>query len=427
LSTASLRELVERLGASSRALAALGAAVQARAAATPLDPAIRARVDEVLDALGARRLVEQNDPAELRPVLGAIRTELFLGARLVSGTPPGAAWSDTDPAALQAAGDVSVGFPGTLKRTVAPQLDGLPERLAAADASFLDVGVGVAAMAVEMVRQWPSLRVVGVDPWAPSIAIARENVRAAGLAARIELREQGAEALADENRFDLAWVPSVFIPERALPSILERVARALRPGGWLLLAFANPSGDPLAAALTRLRTALWGGAQLAPPEVERLLARSGLMDVKALPSPPNATIAMARDTVRTAGLADRIELREQGAEDLADEGRFDLAWVPSVFIPGQALSAVLERVARALRPGGWLLLAFANPGSDPLAAALTRLRTVLWGGADTSSDEVEESLARAGFAEVKALPGPPNSAVAAVAGRRPRAGIDAGS
>ena len=288
-----IRELVDRLGAPSRALAAVGAAVQACVAGTSLDPAVRAHVDEVLDALGARGLIEQASPAELVPVLGGIRSELFLGARLVSGSALGAAWSCTDPAVLQAAGDVSAGFPGALRRAIAPRLDGLPERLAAAGASFLDVGVGVAAMAVEMVRQWPSLRVVGLDPWAPSLAITRENVRAAGLADRIELREQGAERLPDENRFDLAWVPSVFIPGQALPAVLERSARALRPGGWLLLAFANPGSDPLAAALTRLRTALWGGAPLAPAEAEGLLARSGLVEVKTLPSPPNSTVAMA--------------------------------------------------------------------------------------------------------------------------------------
>jgi len=179
-----------------------------------------------------------------------------------------------------------------LKRTIAPRLDGLPERLAAPGAAFLDVGVGVAAMATEMVRQWPSLRVVGVDPWAASVALARGNVRAAGLADRIELREQRAEDPPDEDRFDLAWVPSVFIPREALPSVLERVARALRPGGWLLLAFAHPGADPLAAALARLRTALWGGTDATPSEMVDALTRSGLVEVTPLPGPPASAVAM---------------------------------------------------------------------------------------------------------------------------------------
>lgn len=292
MNAATIRDLVECLAVPSRALAAVGAAMQARATGTPLDPAVQARVDEVLDALGARHLVEQADPAELRPVLGGIRTELLLGARLVSGHPAGGVWSDADPAALQAAGDASIGFPAALERSIAPRLDGLPERLAAADAWFLDVGVGVAAMAVEMARRWPSLRVVGVDPLPAPIALARDRVRAAGLAGRIELREQSAQDLPDEDRFDLAWIPGVFIPERALPAVAVKAVRALRPGGWLLLAFAGPGADPLASALARLRTALWGGAQLSPAEFEGLLVRAGLADVRTLPGPPGSTVAM---------------------------------------------------------------------------------------------------------------------------------------
>ena len=96
MGTETLKDLAERLCLSSRALAAVGAALRARAEGTPPDPAVQARLGEVLDALGARSLVEQASPAELRPLLGGVRTELFLAARLVSGSPPDAAWSSTD-------------------------------------------------------------------------------------------------------------------------------------------------------------------------------------------------------------------------------------------------------------------------------------------------------------------------------------------
>jgi SAM-dependent methyltransferase len=293
MSTESVRDLADRLGTSSRALAALAAALGARVEGTPLGPAVRAQVDAVLDALGVRQAVEAAGPAELRPLLGAVRSELFLGARLASGAPSGGAWSSTDPAVLRAAGDVSAGFPGALERAIAPRLDGLTERLRAADAAFLDVGVGVAAMAVEMARRWPSLRVVGIDPWAPALALARDAVREAGLEGRIELREGVAEALEDEGRFDLAWVPSLFIAERALPAVLGRVGRALRPGGWVLVAFADPGADPLAAALTRLRTALWGGTDATAARMEAMMARAGLVGVRTLPGPAGSVVAMA--------------------------------------------------------------------------------------------------------------------------------------
>src|SRR4051812_22855649 len=120
--------------------------------------------------------------------------------------------------------------------------------------SFLDVGVGVAGLSIEMARLFPALQIVGVDPWAPSVALARENVHHAGLASRIELREQAGEALPDRDAFDLIWIPSAFIPASVIPTILERALSALRPGGWLLFAMANPGASSLAAGLTRLRT-----------------------------------------------------------------------------------------------------------------------------------------------------------------------------
>jgi hypothetical protein len=53
MSIEALRALADRLGQSSRALAVLGLAVQARATGRPLDATLQARIDEVLAALGA--------------------------------------------------------------------------------------------------------------------------------------------------------------------------------------------------------------------------------------------------------------------------------------------------------------------------------------------------------------------------------------
>ena len=143
-----------------------------------------------------------------------------------------------------------------------------------------------------MARLWPSLRLVGIDPWKPSLAIARENVHAAALAHRIELRLQAAEDINDVNTFDLAWVPAAFIGERSIDTILQRVHFALRPGGWLLFAMVGPGSDPLAGSYARLRTAVWGGALLNPGEVETMLSRMGYVGVQVLPSPPSATVAL---------------------------------------------------------------------------------------------------------------------------------------
>ena len=73
---------------------------------------------------------------------------------------------------------------------------GLSERLASSGASFLDVGVGVGVIAVGMAHELPALRVVGVDPYAPALALARDRERRR-LEARAELREQRGEDIPD--------------------------------------------------------------------------------------------------------------------------------------------------------------------------------------------------------------------------------------
>jgi SAM-dependent methyltransferase len=133
--------------------------------------------------------------------------------------------------------------------------------------------------------------VVGIDPWAPALALARENVRAAGLAGRIELREQLAEELGDEEVYDLAWIPSAFVCESAIRRVVQRVHRALRPGGWLLVPTLSGGGEPLAAALARLRTQMFGGYVSTAERIEALLREKGFAQVQTLPRPEGAVSA----------------------------------------------------------------------------------------------------------------------------------------
>jgi len=294
MSIDAIRAVVARLGSSAGALAAIGIALHALESGTSLDPQIQVQLDDVLDALGARDVILDADPARLGPVLAGIRGDFFLAAKLLSGKPGQRGWAHAETEILQAFGDVSAGFPAFLRSAIAPRLDGLLARLEAPEASFLDVGVGVAALSVEMARQWPSLHVVGIDPWPASLMIARENVRKAGFTTRIALREQAGENLSDIDEFDLAWVAGAFIPEPEISKVIERVRRALRPGGWLLLAMASPGDDPLAAALARFRAALWGGSLLsASGDAEDVLTRSGLVAVRMLPGLPHSPIAIA--------------------------------------------------------------------------------------------------------------------------------------
>jgi precorrin-6B methylase 2 len=278
-----LREIVSGLHTSANALAALGAALDARTRGAPLSAELDSHVASVVRALGIEGLDDMTPP-ELQSMLGEIRTFTLTNAKLLFAATRGSGWSHTEREILEAAGDVSVGFPHSLKSTLAPALEGLAERLSQPDAAFLDVGTGTGAMALEMTRVWPSLRVVGIDRSAAALALARERVLAAGRTDRIELPDRG--------RFDLAWIPGVFVPGGAIASVLERVHRALRPGGWLLFPIMQAAGTDLPAALAGLRIAMFGGTSTTCAAAEQLLRAHGFAEVHALPRPENAVSAM---------------------------------------------------------------------------------------------------------------------------------------
>ena len=292
-----IRDLISGLNRSTTALAALGLVLDARVSGKALDPSLEPVLAEVLSALDVQSALAGVSAAELRPLLGEIRTFALSNAKLLSPRASATGWAHTEPELLQAAGDVSAAFPRALEQRIAPRLADLADRLKAPGAAFLDIGVGVGALSIEMARIWPSLRVVGIDPWAPALALARQNVRAAALESRIELREQLAEELGEEGVFDLAWLPSAFVSEAAIRRVLQRVRGALRPGGWLLVPTLTGGGEPLALALGRLRTQLFGGCVSTAEDIEALLREKGFVSVQTLPrsrSAVSATIAGRR-------------------------------------------------------------------------------------------------------------------------------------
>ena len=288
----SLSEIVTSLHKASNALAALGAAIDARASQRALDPKLAVHIEPILGSLGANAALERATPIELATLLGELRTYALTNTKLLFAASRRGGWTHPEAELLEAAGEVSRGIPHRLKNTLAQQLSGLSERLQRRGAAFLDVGVGVAAMSVEMAQLWPGLRVVGVDPWAPALALARARVDAAGVGDRIELREQRAETLEDFDVFDLAWIPSLFVPEVTLPEVVRRVERALRPGGWLLVPTIRASPDRLATSLLRLRTAMFGGTVTTADQIESLLRLRGFSETRIVSGGPTSPSAL---------------------------------------------------------------------------------------------------------------------------------------
>lgn len=284
MSIEALRDLVAQLTASSTALAVLGAELQARVSGKQIHPALRPQVDTLLRAAGALEALEGTSAVEVAPLLAEIRHFWSLDNDFLATPERAPGWTYTDTEVLQIGGEVTAGFANVLPRLL-PLLDGLAPRLEGPEGAFLDVGTGVARLAIGMAKKWPSIRVVGLDVWGPSLALARKNVTDAGLHDRIEVREQPGEELPDERAFDLAWLPAPFMPRHALARVVEQVHRALKPGGWLLFAAAKP-GEDLRGAALGFRMAQFGGGPSTQQEIEKLLAERGFTEVKTLPGPP---------------------------------------------------------------------------------------------------------------------------------------------
>ena len=265
------------LGAA-EAAAALGASLRLRRDDTTIDSGLSGCLEAVLDALGILDAVSDLDTDDTVALLGLVEGFLTQAADFVAH-PDRSAWDHEDPNILLAQGHTSALVAALLHRSVLPALsDELNGRMAQPDAAFLDVGTGVAALAIAMCRVWPALQVVGIDPSEHALAIAREQVAAAG-AHRVELRQASIEDLDDAERFDLAWVPTFFISGAALEQAIARVHAALRPGGWVTLGLYARPGIPFIDALADLRTVRHGGALRTPHELAASLTSAGFSDV----------------------------------------------------------------------------------------------------------------------------------------------------
>jgi ubiquinone/menaquinone biosynthesis C-methylase UbiE len=105
---------------------------------------------------------------------------------------------------------------------------------AAADLAILDVGAGTGLIPIELCRRASAVHVVAVDAAAQMLAIARQNVAAAGFVNRIELVPGDAKKL----QFDAGAFPAVvsnsIIHHIADPRpVIAEAIRITAPGGLL--------------------------------------------------------------------------------------------------------------------------------------------------------------------------------------------------
>jgi precorrin-6B methylase 2 len=259
-------------------LTALGLALQARMTGADLPPAVGDAVGRVVAEMGLQTAVAGAAPDALAPVLALIRAELLLGGHILTDGVGLRGWQDRDPGVMQAFGEVSLGFWQNVERLAPAHL---LARLDAPGARFLDIGTGVGWLSIGMLRRWPALVAVGIEPLPGALHLARANLAAAGMTARMELREGRGEALADVAAYDLVFVPGVFIPSDALPGILRAARQALRPGGEVILAVLSPAAEQISDVA--FRAAVWGGDVLGLQVASALVRSAGFSHIEAVP------------------------------------------------------------------------------------------------------------------------------------------------
>jgi SAM-dependent methyltransferase len=283
LSHQSLLPVLQRLNSSMEALAAIGAELRLRQSGAPADPRLQTLLREAIQTIEPGLLDDLTREQEA-VALASINAFFRYALDLIDdpGRPPG--WSFRDPAILQNFGQMSRGVVRAIDE-FAPQLPEFNKALRQPGA-FLDVGTGVGWLAIEAARTWPMLRIVGIDPWEPSLNLARQNLVDTAMTNRIELRMQGLEEIPHRDEFTFVWLPSPFLPPKIILSALAKIYAALKPGGWLVFGlFASPP-DPLGRALTAFKVVRSGGHPWNDDEVEARMRDAGFEQVKSFAPTP---------------------------------------------------------------------------------------------------------------------------------------------
>ena len=186
--------------------------------------------------------------------------------------------------------------------------------------SVLDVGCGCGATVLELARRvGPDGRVIGVDVSRPMLELARERVRAEGLAnVTLHLADASAYAFRDAD-FDLAFSRfGIMFFDDPVPAFAN-VRRSLRPGGRLAFIAWRSMADnpwfsvPLAAAIQYVPAPpasdpeAPGPMSFANPDrVRRILGAAGFTSIEMERRDAAMTLAGPNEIDRAADLASQV-------------------------------------------------------------------------------------------------------------------------
>lgn len=280
-------ERVHELTRAARMLAIIGAALKLRSAEN-VDSAMDEQIQEGL-RLALGDAATDLDDTEIASVLVQIDMAFAESGELYKNPERTAGWKVEDHQLLQAMGRAS--------RNVVDRILGLaktrPALRQALNGVFLDVGTGVAGIALRAAETCPDLSVDAIDIWKPALRIAAENVAASPHADRIQLRHLDVTRLEPDPRYTLAWLPAMFLKRAVLEQAIKRIAAASHSGGWLVAAIYTRPEEPFLAVMSSLRTLRSGGDVTSSAELAELLRSCGYVDIE-LDVAPVATLVLAR-------------------------------------------------------------------------------------------------------------------------------------
>lgn len=283
MSFKSLHAVTQRLTTSMEALAAIVAELKLRHDGQAGDPHVRKRLLEVIDSIEPGLL---DDLTREQEGLIYSNANAFLrqAMDLVENVNAHPGWRFKDPAILQAYGVMSRSIVRSLDEN-APQCPEFDQALRS-PGTFVDLGTGVAGLAMEAARTWPALTILGIDIWEPALALARENLEIANLLDRVELRKQRLEDIRDVESFSVIWVAGTFFSADSMSAVLKNLYYSLKPGGWIVFGLTAMPPDPLEHALANLKIVRRGGHPWSIPDVEAALREARFTELQTF-TPPN--------------------------------------------------------------------------------------------------------------------------------------------
>jgi SAM-dependent methyltransferase len=169
-------------------------------------------------------------------------------------------------------------------RKILPGVAGVADTLNAGG-SLLEVGCGTGFLQLQLAKAFPQAHCTGVDIDPTSLTAARRAVEEAGFQARVQILEGDVGTVIALESFDVVVMVEVLheIGPEIRGEVVKSCARALKPGGWLVIVDETYPSDLAQSrqpdyrfpVQTGFEELMWGNVVPTREEQERLLADAG--------------------------------------------------------------------------------------------------------------------------------------------------------